>query len=120
VRRGRAAFLAGAMLAAALVAAVASLRRAEPQVQTAGSTATKADLSVSASASASAPASQTSASARVAGLPSPSADAIASPPPPHPAARPSAAGRLRKPASACTPPYFFDAEGNRVFRKECL
>jgi serine/threonine-protein kinase len=35
----------------------------------------------------------------------------------HPA-QPARTAPARKPA--CVPPYFFDAEGNRVFKKECL
>jgi serine/threonine-protein kinase len=52
----------------------------------------------------------------------PASPAAAAPPPP--AARPAAAAAAPPPAAPakarCDPPYFFDAQGNRVFKKECL
>jgi serine/threonine-protein kinase len=63
--------------------------------------------------------------------PAPSASVAAvtsSSPPPNPAAprpaapqRPAAAPAPAAPAKvSCDPPYYFDAQGNRVFKKECL
>jgi serine/threonine-protein kinase len=49
----------------------------------------------------------------------PAAHHVASPAAGHPAAAASASAATGK-SHSCNPPYFFDAQGNRVFKTECL
>jgi serine/threonine-protein kinase len=77
----------------------------------------------------SAPPAADSASATAAAAP-PAADGPSAPSAPRPAppapVRPSRPGTPAAPPAApaspahCNPPYYFDAQGNRVFKKECL
>jgi serine/threonine-protein kinase len=66
------------------------------------------------------------ASAAVAVAAVTSAPAAPTPPPATPAPRPATPSRPVAPAApatpktSCNPPYYFDAQGNRVFKKECL
>jgi tRNA A-37 threonylcarbamoyl transferase component Bud32 len=55
----------------------------------------------------------------------PSAPATVAAPPPHGAVAPRApirldAGAVRGTTPSCSPPFFFDASGNKVFKPECL
>lgn len=125
--------------ASALTAFVAALWQREPEVTTAHQAKGRAALEASPSA---APASDEEPNAGAAQGHSPLARPPADPAPPAaPSSVPSAAGGSRKSAppklrarssvplvkpppaqshAHCNPPYYFDGNGNRMFKKECV
>ena len=128
--------VAGGAFAILLVGSALSARRATPERRAVGHAADPIGFSQAPDAQPSATSvrSETAAPASTfAAHPEPAAPAVAlsslpvvvtAPPATHPRPMTRDTGHARKPgpspASACTPPYFFDAEGNRVFKKECL
>ena len=131
-RKGNKAILgiaAGVGLAVAIVGVVLVTRKgpepAAPAVAAAPATTSAAPPALPAAAVTLTPPADT-ASAAVAAATSASAAPAALPAPAAPVVRPAAPSRPAAPAAptapktSCNPPYYFDAAGNRVFKKECL
>jgi eukaryotic-like serine/threonine-protein kinase len=124
----------GILLVAAAVAIVLLVRRGPAQqVSTAASAAAAVTAAASATASTGAVASASASASASAGpadssavAPQVVASSSAAPAPtptPHPAAPAHPVGPSPAPPPSkahCNPPYYFDAQGNRVFKKECI
>jgi eukaryotic-like serine/threonine-protein kinase len=96
--------------AAASISAMPSASVAPPAASSAVALAPEAQASVSASA--------TAAASQPAPSPGPTSHPVA---PQHAGAPPTPGTPAAAPGKAhCDPPYYFDAQGNRVFKKECL
>jgi serine/threonine-protein kinase len=121
---------AGVGLAVAIAGVVLVTRKgpepAAPAVAAAPATTSAAPLALPAAAvtltppadtASAAVAAATSASAAPAAPPAPAAAPVVRPATPS---RPATPAAPAAPKTSCNPPYYFDAAGNRVFKKECL
>ncbi len=121
---------AGVGLTVAIVGVVLVTRKgpepAAPAVAAAPATTSAAPAPLPAAAVTLTPPADTASAALAAATSAPAAPA-AHPPAAAPVVRPATPSRPAAPAApaappktSCNPPYYFDAAGNRVFKKECL
>jgi serine/threonine-protein kinase len=113
---------AGAALAAAVGAGVWARRGHTDRPAALPPTAAAAAAPAPDSPASAAPAPAAPAAEAASALASPRASAAPTPArsPAHHIAPHAAAPAPDAPASQCQPPYFYDEQGNRVFKKECL